>query len=655
MLNDFTGGGQIFLHKLRMFFQVLHRSFMTSMLVSLAIVGFISYKPAQILDLKAAMTYQKALLADGFDEASRGIRQTINPRAKYYYTTIDAYDKKGLHARDIDPRKIIKSNFYRAAYLEARDFLKIRLVFTALVMCGIFLLIYLLWSRFGRDVKSEKKKEGSGRILSAKEVSSILKSINKAGHFYIGAMPLVKDSETKHFLVTGSTGSGKTNLIHNILPQVEKKKQPAIIIDQTGEMIAKYYDPTRGDIIFNPFDSRGKSWDFWSDCNSSEELERFAKILFGFNRKRTGHSADPFWEQSAETVFIACVDYQRSTGDLQIERLCSLIRSSSLKSLQAKLKNTDASRYLESDNKTTASSILSVLATNAKPLSYLRNSLGNSFSLKEHFKSIDEGSGNFLFLATKPSCRDLTLALIACMAESAFSRLLDIGIKEDRRIWFVIDELSALGKLPSLPTLMAEGRKYGACVLSGLQSLNQLYSNYGQYEGSTIFGQFGTNFFFRNNEPAIAKTVSSICGRETLYRQQKNTSFGAHEFRDGVSYSEQQQQKDLVEYSDLAGLAAGECFVLLPEPQVRVVKLETPEVKLPNKNAGFIQSENLITEPQVQDLAQDIADIDEDNNDRDEEEKQEKTEHVSSDSQSLGKTEQKKDRGLDSDYGVVKY
>ena len=654
MLNDFTGGGQIFLHKLRMFFQVLHRSFMTSLLVSLAIVGFISYKPLQILDLKAAMTYQKALLADGFDDASRGIRQTINPRAKYYYTTIDAHSKKGLDARDLDPRKIIKSNFYRAAYLEARDFLKIRLVFTALVMCGIFLLIYLLWSRFGRDVKSEKKKEGSGRILSAREVSSILKSINKAGHFYIGAMPLVKDSETKHFLVTGSTGCGKTNLIHNILPQVEKKKQPAIIIDQTGEMIAKYYNPTRGDIIFNPFDKRAKSWDFWSDCHSCEELERFAKILFGFNRKRTGHSADPFWEQSAESLFIACTDYQRSTGDLRIEQLCSLVRGSSLGILQAKLKNTDASRYLESDNKTTASSILSVLATNAKPLSYLRNNtLDNSFSLKEHFKNIDQGAGNWLFLATKPSSRELTLALIACISELAFSRLLDIGIKEDRRIWFVIDELSALGKLPSLPTLMAEGRKYGACVLSGLQSLNQLYSNYGQYEGSTIFGQFGTNFFFRNNEPAIAKTVSSICGRETIYRQQKNTSFGAHEFRDGVSYSEQQQQKDLVEYSDLAGLAAGECFVLLPEPQVRIVKLQTPEVKLPNKNAGFMQSENLTTELQTQDSKQDIADIDEENNELDESGDQQDSEHGSS--QSLDEAEQKQMRDLNLESGIIKY
>ena len=217
----------------------------------------------------------------------------------------------------------------------------------------------------------------------------------------------------------------------------------------------------------------------------------------------------------------------------------------------------------------------------------------------------------------------------------------------------MIDELSALGKLPSLPTLMAEGRKYGACVLSGLQSLNQLYSNYGQYEGSTIFGQFGTNFFFRNNEPAIAKTVSSICGRETIYRQQKNTSFGAHEFRDGVSYSEQQQQKDLVEYSDLAGLAVGECFVLLPEPQVRVAKLQVPEVKLPNKNAGFVQSENLTTELQTQDSKQDIADIDEENNELDESDDPKDSEHGSS--QSLGETEQKKERDLNLESGIIKY
>ena len=649
MLNDFTGGGQIFLHKLRMFVQVLHRSFMTSMLVSLAIVGCISYRPLQNLDLKAAMTYQKAIIANGFDNATALIRSKVNARAKYYYTTVNAYDKKGLYAKDVDPRKIIRSNYFKNSYEKFLEFIKVCFFLTCGVMLGIFLIIYVLWSRFGKDVKSEKIKEGSGRILSPKEVSRILKRAGRASSFYIGTMPLVKDSETKHLLVTGSTGCGKTNLIHNILPQVEKKKQPVIIIDQTGEMIAKYYNPARGDIIFNPFDTRSKSWDFWSDCNSLEELERFAKILFGFNRKRTGHSSDPFWEQSAENIFIACANYQKSIGDLRIEQLCMLARNSSLGSLRTKLKNTEASRYLESDNKTTASSILSVLATSVKPLSYLKDTgLENSFSLKEYFKNIDQGGSNFLFLATKPSCRDLTLALIACMAESAFSRLLDIGIKEDRRVWFVIDELSALGKLPSLPTLMTEGRKYGACLLCGLQSLNQLYSNYGQYEGSTIFGQFGTSFFFRNSEPLIAKTISSMAGRETIYRQQKNTSFGAHEFRDGVSYSEQQQQKDLIEYSDLAALAVGECFALLPEPQVRAVKLKIPETKIANKNEGFMQSGNPITEDQVRGLDL-VQDIDADNNGL---QKQEFLEQDSS--RSLDDYEQNNKRRLDAENSIIK-
>ena len=154
-------------------------------------------------------------------------------------------------------------------------------------------------------------------------------------------------------------------------------------------------------------------------------------------------------------------------------------------------------------------------------------------------------------------------------------------------MWFVIDELAALGKLPALSTLMAEGRKYGACVLAGLQSLNQIYEHYGHYSGSSIFGQFGTSFFFRNNEPSIAKMISSMCGTETITRQQKNTSFGANEYRDGVSYNEHQQRKSLVEYSDIASLATGQCYAMLPEPEVRLSKIKTPEVHIKNKSQGF--------------------------------------------------------------------
>lgn len=87
--------------------------------------------------------------------------------------------------------------------------------------------------------------------------------------------------------------------------------------------------------------------------------------------------------------------------------------------------------------------------------------------------------------------------------------------------------------------------------------------------------------------------VSTICGTETVTRQQKNTSFGANEFRDGISYSEQQKTKQLVDTDDLANLSTGECYTLLPEPVVRVSKMCVPEMKTENINPGFIEQKDL--------------------------------------------------------------
>ena len=48
--------------------------------------------------------------------------------------------------------------------------------------------------------------------------------------------------------------------------------------------------------------------------------------------------------------------------------------------------------------------------------------------------------------------------------------------------------------------------------------------------------------------------------------------------RDDVSYNEQQTKKELVTQNDISSLAVGECYMLLPEPEVRLTKIQTPEV-----------------------------------------------------------------------------
>ncbi len=180
------------------------------------------------------------------------------------------------------------------------------------------------------------------------------------------------------------------------------------------------------------------------------------------------------------------------------------------------------------------------------------------------------------------------LPLIACLTELAISMFMEHGSDKTRRFWIVIDELAALGNLPAIDTLTSEGRKYGACVIAGLQSINQIYKNYGQYAGSTIFGQFATKFFFKLDEPVIAKMISNMCGMQVTHSQKRNISFGANEFRDGQGYTEHEQRKELVEYSDIASLKAGECFLLLPLPEVRLSRITVPLLNLEDRNKEFI-------------------------------------------------------------------
>jgi type IV conjugative transfer system coupling protein TraD len=560
-------------------------------------------------DLPAAVSYRKAYFALSIKDAMEPFREAIGKNHRKSSPKINAKTASGIYWQNVEASVVLKSKLFKQADRAVMTILYQMFNLALIVTCGISLAIFCLWWKFGKGLQSDRKIRG-GEILSAAETASRLYRLGRASDLKIGRLPIVKDSETRHFLICGSTGSGKTNLIDCFLPQIETRKQPAIIVDQTGEMIAKYYNPARGDIIFNPLDDRSHFWDFWSDCSgnseatdaSSDRLEKFAKILFSFNRRVSGSSSDPFWENSAEVIFTSAVMHLFKQNKLSIEYLLEMLTSWSPEYLSHALAATPAARYLTKDNRITASSILSVLATSIKPLKYLKEPKhgpeeSEIFTLSSFIKEAQNGKESWLFLSAKPSARELTLPLISCLLELSIAMMMDNINQKSAKIWFVLDELAALGKLPALGGLMSEGRKYGACVIAAMQSLNQLYAGYGQYLGSTLFGQFGSKFFFKNDEPQIAKMIIDLCGTSIINRQLKNTSFGASELRDGVSYTEQEKTKNLVEYSDLASLKVGECFALLPEPEVRLSRLQVPENKIAFKNQGFVLCNKIKLKP----------------------------------------------------------
>ena len=349
MFNNFIGGGQIFLHKIRMFMQVMNRSVIASIILASVVSLWNIYPKFTPIDMQAAISYQKAIIAVSSNDSIQYLKIMMRPKALYEIPTITAITKKGLFARRADARKILRSPIFKVAYEEVKSVLCAGLTLFTIVFGFSIVLIFVLWSKYGAGTRA-KKHIGGSIIKTAKEVMYYLRNNRKASDFTIGDMPLVKDAETRHILVTGMTGSGKTNMINSLLPQVRGKKQPALVIDQTGEMISKYYNPDRGDIIFNPLDVRSHSWDFWTDVTSENysgnidpKLEKFAKVLFKFGQKENS-SSDPFWNNSAETIFCACVESLLRDNNKSLKALQQLLCYMPADQLSKRLVGTRADR-----------------------------------------------------------------------------------------------------------------------------------------------------------------------------------------------------------------------------------------------------------------------------------------------------------------------
>jgi len=236
----------------------------------------------------------------------------------------------------------------------------------------------------------------------------------------------------------------------------------------------------------------------------------------------------------------------------------------------------------------------------------------NSFCFHDWFNGLDSVNikdgrkdDQWIFIACDGGDSKILLPFISVLTDIALNALISLGTNQDRRVWFVFDELAKLKYLPALQENITLLRKYGGCILAATQSLNQLFSIYGRNSGNVMLSQFNTNIIFRILSADEAKYVTKRIGEIEYLSHQKNTSYGAHEFRDGISYTEQEKRQDVIQPSSLASLQEGECYILLPEPNVAICKTTlklAPKPQTQTVQPAFVYNpgiEDLINKRQV--------------------------------------------------------
>ena len=424
---------------------------------------------------------------------------------------------------------------------------------TGLIAAVVLLIVFLFF--FIRGTISSKKQHITGnQISSVWKLALRLKITGQASRIHLGKLPLAKGSETQHILVTGGTGSGKTNCFHHLLPQIRSQGQRAVIIDTTGVFVDRYYRKDL-DIILNPFDQRGSSWHPWVECEDKFDYEALAESFI----PQTYSEHDNYWNTAARALFSSILIKLEQSE--KISDLTRWLLYESLAKLATFVQGTKAASHLDLNSERTAGSVRSVASSFLACLEFIADTK-SPFSIREWVKSGREES--WLFLTCKTSQRAALNPILSCWFSVAMRSLFLLEPHFERRLWFIIDELPTLHRLKVLESFLSESRKYGGCALLALQSPSQLDAIYGPEITRTIIGNCGTKIVFAEQDPEIATRIARAFGEREIKEYQKGLSYGANDIRDGVNLTLQTRNQPLISPTAIQFLKKNQAFIRLP-------------------------------------------------------------------------------------------
>jgi type IV secretory pathway TraG/TraD family ATPase VirD4 len=138
-------------------------------------------------------------------------------------------------------------------------------------------------------------------------------------------------------------------------------------------------------------------------------------------------------------------------------------------------------------------------------------------------------------------------------------RLLTAPQENQTPVWFVLDELASLQRLPQLHTAITENRKSKNPLVLGFQGKAQLEVIYGHL-AEVMLSQPATKIFLKTTEPKAAEWVSNAIGKIEIERM-KETHFDGS--RSGKNFTIDRQVEPLVMDSEISGLENRHAFLKL--------------------------------------------------------------------------------------------
>lgn len=385
---------------------------------------------------------------------------------------------------------------------------------------------------------------------------------------------------SRHILLLGGSGSGKTNVFNLSLEQLRSKakdKDIFIIFDTKGDFKNRFFK--NGDFILGngrEYRDKSVSWNIFdevlADGDNPVDYELNAREIAMDLFKDRGSVSQPFFANAARDIFAQILIYFIRRAKSDPKNRAKFLNN---KNLVEFLLSADISRYkkvftyyddmqglLSYVGDGTSNQALGVFAELKSMIYDCFNGIFADDDTKGRFSirnAVRKKGGKAIFVEYDLAAGNTLTPIYRLLIDLALKEALGRGDDEMGNVFLVLDELKLLPKLQHLDDALNFGRSKGVKVMAGIQSINQLYEIYGETGGKVVAGGFSTLFVFHTSDNASREYVSSLFGCNVVGYQYS-----------GIDRLVQKREREgyTVESWDQTGLKTGEAIVGLADEDV---------------------------------------------------------------------------------------
>ena len=386
---------------------------------------------------------------------------------------------------------------------------------------------------------------------------------------------LSEDILSKHMLLIGGTGCGKTNVFFHIIDQLKQQMTPndvMIIFDTKEDFFRQFFDKSKDCVIANSkrYENVASIWnvykeviaDGWEDGELETNINEISYAIF--QEAIENNKSQPFFPNAARDLFAAILTYivrigkddlafkQDFFNNKALKKYFDMMSAQSVKNmLETEADLASVLSYIGDGNSDQALGVFAELQSVVRKLFTGTFAKDGKFSVRNFVR---EKQGRTLFVEYDLSQGSVLTPI--------YQLIIDLALKEalgrehsEGNVYLIFDEFKLLPHLRHIDDAVNFGRSLGVKVCAGLQSIEQLNENYGEARGRNIAAGFSSVFSFKANDIATREFTTGLYGTNIVLEEYKS-------FDNPVR--QEKREGHTVEDWDLQGLDVGEAIIGLP-------------------------------------------------------------------------------------------